>query len=1130
MGLVFNANGINNDVIPKLKTSKTNLNSSKTKLSSIDIPTNFNYYSKLNNMSEDIEAIRTQIQNLIDWLNTKIDSFSSLEKKNFSNNLVFNNTSSFSNSIFTTNKKLVTTTVKPINYTEKNTGAKVSSSSKSVFTSIEFWASKKWEDLKSNTGATIWKDVKSALASIANLFLAFAKGVVKFIETLIDLLDIIGTGILTIGTAIGDIIVGNDWATTKEMWKETMAFVAKDHVGSEAEKFYKTTPAGQWLDNNAYSPFKSDGIACEISEGLGYVVGLIALTVVTAGTGTAVAGASTAVSASTVITSSAIVGLTTFSSVTAATWADMKDKSWAGVEESYKNGEVDQETYNSFKQIHDMSDEEWSKIEESYKNGEISEEDYNSIKSIREMPDEWQTTENIKEGLKKGGWEGTKAAAITMATMGIGSKLSGLVTSKLPALVSKLPNGTQLVTSKLISNVVEETSEAGVQFGSELVSTKSVSKAFENVGGKWGIALDLGLGILLDLDLPGKKAVGDINLKPEYVRTTVDPNGKIVFDDVVDSSAALSKNLAQIKYNNAKTTEPNVTNSLKNLEDSSSKLVGLDHKLKTVESLERKIRSDAIADNISLEEASEKISDSLRYTLEISDINYTKKVSDTLKELESQGYKIDKFKNTWGEELYQGININLTTPDGVKMELQFHTADSFYAKELNHEWYDIARSDTATLEEIDNANAIMKANQTKVNIPKEIKGLKLDDILGLNFDTMKSIDFVESSVRSEFPKSKNIKTVLNTYLNAPKTYLIDFFDKHNIGKTYYGADQNATRKYHEFTVKKSIISDYPDYANYLKNKFKLTDKQIEDFLPTIDVGKKCTVNTYDNLETFFVNKFPDEDAMTIVNRIYDFIEPNEAAEFIRLKNKLIEMYGMTSRDATKILDMINTKGVCSYSATANEIIASFFDNPGLFEQKFGFSIFTTIDGKQTLNTSELITDMYLKINSNCQANSGSLFDYVDGKITLTGLETSNQQYLSKGYGKNKAVIRDYLQEYGLIYDCKYTYNMESGIDIKESVTDWMSQGKVIYMGVKQMENWDMYFRNIDGSINTSVSNWEEGVSHAVFVTGLEGDKLIISSWGEKLYIDLKEMSMLPKDPFGEGPIIMAPVKVIVGTE
>lgn len=186
--------------------------------------------------------------------------------------------------------------------------------------------------------------------------------------------------------------------------------------------------------------------------------------------------------------------------------------------------------------------------------------------------------------------------------------------------------------------------------------------------------------------------------------------------------------LASEVLNKAKNAEENTTKFMKLLENNGGKLEGLDFRLKSQESLSRKILSDSHVKGVSLEEAASDIGDSLRYTLTTSDSNYTQVVNSSLKQLQGNGYKINKIKNYWGEDIYQGINVSLTTPDGVKMELQFHTDTSYYTKEvLNHKFYEIARSESATTDEIAIATEKMIENQSQALVPKDAEKIKIEE-------------------------------------------------------------------------------------------------------------------------------------------------------------------------------------------------------------------------------------------------------------------------------------------------------------------------------------------------------------------------------------------------------------------
>ena len=81
----------------------------------------------------------------------------------------------------------------------------------------------------------------------------------------------------------------------------------------------------------------------------------------------------------------------------------------------------------------------------------------------------------------------------------------------------------------------------------------------------------------------------------------------------------------------AESVEPTITNDMLLLESDNAHLVGLDFKLKSVDSLSRKILSDSIIEGKTLNDAASSIGDSVRYTLAVDNPeNYTKIVTNSL--------------------------------------------------------------------------------------------------------------------------------------------------------------------------------------------------------------------------------------------------------------------------------------------------------------------------------------------------------------------------------------------------------------------------------------------------------------------------------------------------------------------
>ena len=138
-------------------------------------------------------------------------------------------------------------------------------------------------------------------ASIANGVISFVKGLVSLVEAIGDFVILLGSAASTINTVKLDIVKGiitGDWnfSTTKKLWDGTKAVVAYNWTNKIFDSLYDTK-LGQTLDEYAYSPFKSDGMGCKIIEGVGYVAGVIALTIATFGVGGVATGAATTVSA-----------------------------------------------------------------------------------------------------------------------------------------------------------------------------------------------------------------------------------------------------------------------------------------------------------------------------------------------------------------------------------------------------------------------------------------------------------------------------------------------------------------------------------------------------------------------------------------------------------------------------------------------------------------------------------------------------------------------------------------------------------------------------------------------------------------------------------------------------------------
>jgi len=174
---------------------------------------------------------------------------------------------------------------------------------------------------------------------------------------------------------------------------------------------------------------------------------------------------------------------------------------------------------------------------------------------------------------------------------------------------------------------------------------------------------------------------------------TIGPESSNYVEGVNDSHIMkLSKGV----FSSAVAHDTKVTKELKGIvkeADNGGTLEGLDFRVKSDASMRRKIVSDAKEKMIPPEEAASQIRDALRYTaiLPPDGRKFHDAVNSQLEKLKAAGYTVTKLKNTWQSDGYKGINSAMTTKDGYEFELQFHTPQSFAAKERAHKIYDDAR-------------------------------------------------------------------------------------------------------------------------------------------------------------------------------------------------------------------------------------------------------------------------------------------------------------------------------------------------------------------------------------------------------------------------------------------------------
>lgn len=365
------------------------------------------------------------------------------------------------------------------------------------------WTCKALEDTGafiSDVSTTVWNWVtdvenwKKVGASIVTGVISLLKGIISLVEAIGDMIVILTAGVGTTGSALVDlgkgIATGNwDFESTKNLWKETKSIVSYQWTNKIFDAFYETT-AGEWLNSYAYTPFKSDGIASQILEGIGYVAGVIAITTLTFGAGGVAIGATTTASSG---ASTAMAMTATFAGTgkyTAEEWnKNSISINYNGID---MNIAVDYEKYS---QIEKLKPGETTTISQqiALSDGSIQElsfyitaqgdgkyfitDMYGNIAKLNNL-NESSTAKGLLVGGIEGAWEGAQWFIGGKIGAGQFTKITGSVTS--PILKTLIKSGIRV-------GLDTATGVAEVPFQS-LVTMLSEGKSWEdawNANGGW---------------------------------------------------------------------------------------------------------------------------------------------------------------------------------------------------------------------------------------------------------------------------------------------------------------------------------------------------------------------------------------------------------------------------------------------------------------------------------------------------------------------------------------------------------------------------------------------------------------------------------------------------------------------
>jgi hypothetical protein len=107
-------------------------------------------------------------------------------------------------------------------------------------------------------------------------------------------------------------------------------------------------------------------------------------------------------------------------------------------------------------------------------------------------------------------------------------------------------------------------------------------------------------------------------------------------------------------------------------------------------------RPDASAD-----ELVDEIHDGIRYTFIFDDDHYAHGVEEASASLKGNGYELVKLRNYWDGAEYKGVNSRWRDPESDQLfEVQFHTLESWDAKQKTHNAYEKVEDSNTSVGEV----------------------------------------------------------------------------------------------------------------------------------------------------------------------------------------------------------------------------------------------------------------------------------------------------------------------------------------------------------------------------------------------------------------------------------------------
>jgi hypothetical protein len=173
--------------------------------------------------------------------------------------------------------------------------------------------------------------------------------------------------------------------------------------------------------------------------------------------------------------------------------------------------------------------------------------------------------------------------------------------------------------------------------------------------------------------------------------------------------------------------EPGVTRTMESVETEipGARLVGLENCLKGEDRFKEKVAGNlALKPERAVGKETDAIPDALRYTCQFSAETYVDSCRAATRELQGHGYQLVLRRNSWDSLDYKGINTRWRTTEDQVFEVQFHTPESFEAKQLTHAAYERLRNPLTDKREMGELRQFQRQVSEQIPVPDMVNDIR----------------------------------------------------------------------------------------------------------------------------------------------------------------------------------------------------------------------------------------------------------------------------------------------------------------------------------------------------------------------------------------------------------------------